>query len=109
MMNNNDGNKNNNDNGFNDTPTPFLKDDVDIDKQMFVIEYDINQFTKAGYQLDYHGKKSAHSVVWNALIKLWERTPVDIGECREEHAICAVHGWTLPEVYAEAMCVDVNV
>ncbi len=100
---------NNNTRKFDLIPTPFLdQTDPDVNKQMKAIDYDVNQFVSAGFILDCRGLKSSFSDVLNALSELWQNQSVDIYESREEHAICAIHGWTLAEFYSVLEEMNVN-
>ena len=79
-----------------DAPTPFLNDRNIGD----AIAYDVHQLTMTAYIFDARGKKSDISEVWTELQACWNANPAlwDF-ENRNEHIICAVHGWTLEEVY----------
>lgn len=63
--------------------------------------YDKFQMEMCAYELDARGIKSAHNVVWAALVAVWTHPLNFKGEelGRQETLACSIHGWTLPEVY----------
>lgn len=53
----------------------------------------------SAFELEARGKKSSYDEVWSALVSLWSKDLAGNELEKQESLVCAVHGWTLFEVY----------